>query len=219
MIAKVIRLKVYDMKHTDCILACIVLLVAFAPTSLDAQGPENAATQTETEVLPGKSRDDQEGRSLTKDHAKEVVQRKIEQFHKGIRSNVRKERQDALESMAPTEEQLMQLFGQTNGRKCYTALRPRLKKMLESIDEVSNQFSRDGEVVSVELHELDIPERVEAQAFKVLFANVPDRALRFDAKIRTSKTVSHSESYFVIDEDVVCLSRGQLIEMARSLNR
>lgn len=53
MIAKVIRLKVYDMKHTDCILACIVLLVAFAQTSLDAQGPENASTQTETEVLPG----------------------------------------------------------------------------------------------------------------------------------------------------------------------
>lgn len=91
--------------------------------------------------------------------------------------------------------------------------------MLESIDEVSNQFSRDGEVVSVELHELDIPERVESRAFKLLFADVPDRALRFDAQIRTSKTVSYSGSCFVLDEEVVYLDRGQLIEMARSLNR
>lgn len=157
-------------------------------------------------------------RSLTSDRANELVSAAVTKFHQDIRAGDRETRVKAIQSMQPNEKQLAALFGEGNGKICLEAIKPRLDAMITHVDKVSEQLTRDGKFIRVDLEKLKIPTAIEMGALGKLMKDIAPETYRFKAQIRTEKFVSHSSSYFVILGDVVYLDFNELIQIARRLN-
>jgi hypothetical protein len=121
----------------------------------------------------------------------------IRVLHQGMRSKDPAEQLRTLNSMNPTRKDVDTLFP-AQAEKLWPMIESRKKLLEDNLEKVAAEFTRGGEIQSIELKDVRAPGDEESS--KALLEMIPKTVAIYDCVVKREKRTSSSGSYLYVND-------------------
>jgi len=120
----------------------------------------------------------------------------VKRLHSGLKAESKEERQTALKRILPTQADLETLFP-GHGEKLWGMLGPRLRQMVENIDEVAAELTRQE---WTQIEPIDVRQKDDSGRYEQVLGTIPKDIPVFRIVTRSNASAAGSSSYLLIND-------------------